>query len=96
MHDVHRLDLMRVLRTEVAEGVPRHCKVTQGLPELLTMTADGRDRRGCDLSFDALPPDVPLSSIWADGGSEGSEGSDETEGSSEGTIYVDFRLRKHT
>ena len=48
------------------------------------------------LSFDASPPDVPLSSIWADGDSEGPEGSDWTEGSSEGTIYVDFRLRKHT
>ena len=33
-----------LLRTEVAEGVPRHCKVTRGFPELPTMTADGRVR----------------------------------------------------
>ena len=85
-----------MLRTEVAEGVLRHYKVTRGFPELPTMTADGRVRRGRSLSFDALPPDVPLSSIWADGDLEGLEGSDWTEGSSEGTIYVDFRLRKHT
>ena len=86
----------KVLRSEVAEGVPRHCKVTHGFPELPTMTADSRVRRGCGLSFDASPPNVPLSSIWADGGSECSEGLDGTEGSSGRTIYVDFRLRKHT
>ena len=88
-----------LLRTEVAEGIPRHCKVTRDFPELPTMTADGRVPRGCGLSFDALPPDVPLSSIWADGDSEGLEGSeslDWTERSSGRTIYVDFRLRKHT
>ena len=60
------------------------------------MTADGRVQRGHGLSFDASPPNVPLSSIWMDGALEGSEGSDESQGSSEGTIYVDFRLRKHT
>ena len=63
------------------------------------MMADSRVQQGCGLSFDASPPDIPLSSIWADGGLEGLEGlegSDETKGSSEGTIYVDFRLRKHT
>ena len=59
------------------------------------MMANSRVRRGCGLSFDASPPNVPLSSIWGDGDSEGLEGSDETKGSSEGTIYVDFRLRKH-
>ena len=85
-----------LLRTEVAEGVPRHCKVTRGFPELPTMTANGRVRQGRGLSFDALPPDVPLSSIWVDRDSEGSEGSDGTESSSGRTIYVDFRLRKHT
>ena len=78
-----------MLRTEVAGGVPRHCKVTRGFPELPTMTADGRVRQGCGLSFDASPPDVPLSSIWADGDSEGSDG---IESSSGRTIYVDFRL----
>ena len=85
-----------LLRTKVAKGIPRHYKVTQGFLELLMMTANGRVQRGCSLSFDASPPDVPLSSIWTDGASEGLEGSDETKGSSEGTIYVDFRLRKHT
>ena len=60
------------------------------------MTADGRVRGGCGLSFDASPPDVLLTSIWMGGGSEGSEGSEEMEKSSEETIYVDFRLRKHT
>ena len=60
------------------------------------MTADGRVRRGRGLSFGASPPDIHLSSIWTDRGLEGLEGSDEMEGSSEGTIYVDFRLRKHT
>ena len=40
------------------------------------MTADGRVQRGCGLSFDASPPDIPLSSIWTDGASEGSEGSE--------------------
>ena len=52
-----------LLRAEVAKGVLRHFKVTQGLPELLTMIADGRVRRGHGLSFDALPPDILLSSI---------------------------------
>ena len=85
-----------LLRTEVAEGIPRHYKVTRGLPELLTMTANGRVQRGRSLSFDASPPDVPLSSIWTDRDLESLEGSDETEGSSGGTIYVNFRLRKHT
>ena len=33
-----------LLKTKVAKGVPRHCKVTQGLPELPTMMADGRVR----------------------------------------------------
>ena len=60
------------------------------------MMADGRVQRGCGLSFDASPPNVPLSSIWMDRGLEGLEGPDDTEGSSEETIYVDFRLRKHT
>ena len=60
------------------------------------MTADSRVQQGHGLSFDALPPDIPLSSIWTGGGSGGLEGSDEMEGSSEGTIYVNFRLRKHT
>ena len=60
------------------------------------MTANGRVQQGRGLSFDASPPDVPLSSIWADGDSEGLEGLDGTESSSGRTIYVDFRLRKHT
>ena len=82
----------KLLRTKTAEGIPRHYKVTQGFPELLMMTADGRVQRGHGLSFDASPPDVPLSSIWTDRALEGSEGLEKTEGSSEGTIYVDFRL----
>ena len=57
------------------------------------MTANGSVQGGHGLSFDALPPDILLSSIWMDGGSEGSEGLDEMEGCSEGTIYVNFRLR---
>ena len=85
-----------VVKTLSAEGVPRHCKVTLGFPELPTMTADGSVREGRGLSFDASPPDVPLSSIWADRDSEGLEGSDGTERSSGRIIYVDFRLRKHT
>ena len=85
-----------VLRTKAAMGVPRHFKVTQGFPELPTMTANGRVQRGHGLSFDASPPNVPLSSIWTDGGLEGLEGLEWTEESSEGAIYVDFRLRKHT
>ena len=56
------------------------------------MTADSRVRRGRGLSFDALPPNVPLSSIWTDRGLGGLDGLDQTEGSSEGTIYVNFRL----
>ena len=51
--------------------------------------AEGRVQGGCGLSFDALPPDILLSSIWTGRGSEGSEGLDRMEGSSEGTIYVD-------
>ena len=82
-----------LLKTEVAEGIPRHCKVTRGFPELPTMTADGRVRRWRSLSFHASPPDVPLSSIWADGDSEGSDGAERSSGR---TIYVNFRLRKHT
>ena len=84
--------MMALLRTEVAEGVPRHCKVNRGFLELPTMTANGRVRRGRSLSFDASPPNVPLSSIWVDGDLEGLEGSDGTERSSGRTIYVDFRL----
>ena len=60
------------------------------------MTADGRVQQGCGLSFDALPPNILLSSIWTGRGLEGTEGSECTERSSEETIYVDFRLRKHT
>ena len=85
-----------LLRTKVAKGIPRHYKVPRGFLELPTMMANGRVQQGCGLSFDALPPNVPLSSIWVDGDSEGSEGSGWTEGSSGGTTYVDFRLRKHT
>ena len=81
-----------VLRTEAAEDIPRHFKVTRSFPELLMMTADSRVRGRCGLSFDASPPNVLLSSNWMGGGSED---LDETEGSSEGTIYVNFRLRKH-
>ena len=33
-----------LLRTEVAEGVPRHYKVTRGFLELPTMMADSRVR----------------------------------------------------
>ena len=57
------------------------------------MTADGRVQQGHGLSFDASPPNVLLSSIWMGRVPKSSEGSDETDGSSEGTIYVDFRLR---
>ena len=63
-----------LLRTKVAEGIPRHYKVTRGFPGLSTMMANGRVRRGQGLSFDASPPDVPLSSIWTDRDSEGLEG----------------------
>ena len=57
------------------------------------MMANGRVQRGCGLSFDASPPDVLLSSIWMGRGSKEFGGLDETDGSSEGTIYVNFRLR---
>ena len=43
--------------------------------------------------FDASPPNILLPSIWMGRGSKGSEGLDKMEGSSEGTIYVNFRLR---
>ena len=69
-----REDYVEVLRTEVAEGIPIHYKATQGFLELLTMTVNSRVRRGRSLSFDASPPDIPLSSIWMGGGSEGLEG----------------------
>ena len=60
------------------------------------MTANSRVRRGCSLSFDALSPDVLLSSIWTCVGLDGLYGLDWMKRSSEGTIYVDFRLKKHT
>ena len=68
-----------LLKTEAAEGISRLYKVTQGFLELPTMTADVRVQRGCGLSFVVLPPDVPLSSIWTDGGLEGLEGLEGSE-----------------
>ena len=57
------------------------------------MMTNDKVQQGRSLSFDASPPDVLLSSIWTGGVPKSSEGSDEMDTSSEGTIYVDFRLR---